>query len=202
MGRKSISHIRKPEILLHTYKVVEDEGFMGMTIGKIANRMGVNSGLLIHYFKSKEGLIMEMVDYLFEISMTAYQQELEQHTLPKDRFKAMIDIMFDTTGSGPQRGAVFWSCYAMGFRNQGIRERILNIQQKFLEFGVAEIQLWEDGGLVTVQDKKKAMATLMGLSEGFGVIRDSVKGLDSLDEIAASMKESALKALGLNESPF
>jgi hypothetical protein len=38
MGRKSISHIRKPEILHHTYKVVEDEGFMGMTIGKVATR--------------------------------------------------------------------------------------------------------------------------------------------------------------------
>ena len=78
MGRKSISHIRKPEILCHTYKVVEEEGFMGMTIGKIAGRMGVNSGLLIHYFKSKEGLIMEMVDYLYKISMKAYHSELEQ----------------------------------------------------------------------------------------------------------------------------
>ncbi len=198
MGRKSISHIRKPEILLHTYKVVEDEGFMGMTIGKIANRMGVNSGLLIHYFKSKEGLIMEMVDYLFEISMTAYHKELEKHTDPRARFEAMIEIMFDTTGKGPQRGAVFWSCYAMGFRKKGIRDRILNIQKKFLEFGIAEIQLWEDSGLVTVPDKEKAMATIMGLSEGFGIIRDSVKDLDSLEEIATSMKESALKALGIS----
>ena len=198
MGRKSISHIRKPEILLHTYKVVEDEGFMGMTIGKIANRMGVNSGLLIHYFKSKDGLVMEMVDYLFEVSMSSYQKELEKHTSPRDRFHAFMDILFDPTGESPHRGAVFWSCYAMGFRNPGIRERIKNIQKQFLEFGIAEIEQWEADGVVKVRDKEKAMATIMALSEGFGILRNSVDHLASLDEIASSMKASALESLGLD----
>ena len=124
MGRKSISHIRKPEILRHTYKVVEEEGFKGMTIGKIAKRMGVNSGLLIHYFKSKEGLIMEMVDYLYESSMNHYIKELEVMTSPRERLESLLDILFDTSGTRPQRDAVFWSCYAMGFRDEKIREKI------------------------------------------------------------------------------
>ena len=196
MGRKSISHIRKPEILLHTYKVVEEEGFMGMTIGKIANRMKVNSGLLIHYFKSKEGLIMEMVDYLFEISLSAYQKELEKYTTPKERFDCLMEILFTCSGKGPQRDAVFWSCYAMGFRNPDIKERIQDMQKKFIEFGMKEIQSYEDHGLLSVPDKEKAAATVLALSEGFGILRNSVKNLDSLEEIGASMKQSALEALG------
>ncbi len=196
MGRKSISHIRKPEILRHTYKVVEEEGFMGMTIGKIANRMGVNSGLLIHYFKSKEGLIMEMVDYLFTISMETYHAELEKYTSPKARFHGLMHILFSTSDKGPQRDAVFWSCYAMGFRNAEIRERIQDMQKKFIAFGVKEIASWEDAGLVTVQDKEKAAATILALSEGFGILRNSLKDLNSLEEIAGSMRHCALKALG------
>ncbi|MCG8550395.1 MAG: TetR/AcrR family transcriptional regulator, partial [Desulfobacterales bacterium] len=109
MGRKSISHIRKPEILRHTYKVVEEEGFKGMTIGKIAKRMGVNSGLLIHYFKSKEGLIMEMVDFLYETSMNNYLKELETLTSPQERMDTLLGILFDAGGTWPQRDAVFWS---------------------------------------------------------------------------------------------
>lgn len=196
MGRKSISHIRKPEILLHTYKVVEEEGFMGMTIGKIANRMGVNSGLLIHYFKSKEGLIMEMVDYLFEVSLSAYLKELEQCTTPKERFDRFMGILFTCSCKGPQRDAVFWSCYAMGFRNRDIKERIQAMQKKFIEFGVREIRAWEAHGLVSVPDKEKAAATILALSEGLGILRNSTNDLDALPEIAASMKQSALKALG------
>ncbi|MGM0393659.1 MAG: TetR/AcrR family transcriptional regulator [Thermodesulfobacteriota bacterium] len=195
MGRKSISHIRKPEILRHTYQVVEDEGFMGMTIGKIANRMGVNSGLLIHYFKSKEGLIMEMVDYLFKISMESYHAELEKHTTPEDRFQCLMHILFSTSSKGPQRDAVFWSCYAMGFRNPDIRDRIQAMQKKFIAFGIKEITAWENAGLVNVPDKEKAAATILALSEGLGILRNSLKHLDSLEEIARSMRQSALEAL-------
>ena len=200
MGRKSISHIRKPEILRHTYKVVEEEGFMGMTIGKIASRMGVNSGLLIHYFKSKEGLIMEMVDYLFKISMTAYHKELEKYTTPKERFHGLMRILFSTSGKGPQRDAVFWSCYAMGFRNPDIRERIQGMQKKFIAFGVKEIASWEEAGLVRVPDKEKAAATILALSEGFGILRNSLTDLHSLEEIAHSMQQCALEALGAAKS--
>ena len=201
MGRKSISHIRKPEILRHTYKVVEEEGFMGMTIGKIATRMGVNSGLLIHYFKSKEGLIMEMVEYLYKSSMTAYLEELKKYTTPRERLEGLLDMVFDTSGTMPQRDAVFWSCYAMGFRNDKIREKIKGLMGKFIAFGMAEIEAWEKNGLVKVADKEKASATILALSEGFGILRNSVDDMATLKEIALFMKKSALTALELQTLP-
>ncbi len=195
MGRKSISHIRKPEILRHTYKVVEEEGFKGMTIGKIAKRMGVNSGLLIHYFKSKEGLIMEMVDFLYESSLNQYLKELETLTSPRDRMESLLDILFDTSGKRPQKDAVFWSCYAMGFRNEQIREKIQGMMTKFIDFGVAEFETWETDGLANVTNKRKAAAIILALSEGFGILRNSIDDPKTLMEVAQFMKASALTAL-------
>ncbi|WP_035237825.1 TetR/AcrR family transcriptional regulator [Desulfobacter vibrioformis] len=195
MGRKSISHIRKPEILRHTYKVVEEEGFKGMTIGKIAKRMGVNSGLLIHYFKSKEGLIMEMVDFLYESSMNHYLKELETLTSSRERMETLLEILFDTSGTWPQRDAVFWSCYAMGFRDEKIRERIRGMMLKFIEFGIEEISGWEETGLASVEDKKKAAAKIFALSEGFGIVKNSVDDPDLIKEIADFFKNTTLKIL-------
>ncbi|MCG8634693.1 MAG: TetR/AcrR family transcriptional regulator [Desulfobacterales bacterium] len=195
MGRKSISHIRKPEILRHTYKVVEEEGFKGMTIGKIAKRMGVNSGLLIHYFKSKEGLIMEMVDFLYESSMNHYLKELESLTSPKERLVALLDILFDTSGTRPQRDAVFWSCYAMGFRDEKIREKIQAMMIRFIEFGVEEIQAWEETGLAKVADKEMAAAKILALSEGFGILKNSVDDPDTVESVAQFMKDTALSTI-------
>ncbi|MGD9823021.1 TetR/AcrR family transcriptional regulator [Desulfobacter sp.] len=195
MGRKSISHIRKPEILRHTYKVVEEEGFKGMTIGKIAKRMGVNSGLLIHYFKSKEGLIMEMVDFLYEISMNHYLKELETLTSSRERMETLLEILFDTSGTWPQRDAVFWSCYAMGFRDEKIRERIRGIMFKLIEFGIEEISGWEETGFASVEDKKKAAAKIFALSEGFGIVKNSLDDPDLIKEIADFFKNTTLKIL-------
>ncbi|WDP90242.1 MAG: TetR family transcriptional regulator [Desulfobacter sp.] len=195
MGRKSISHIRKPEILRHTYKVVEEEGFKGMTIGKIAKRMGVNSGLLIHYFKSKEGLIMEMVDFLYESSMNQYLEELKDLTTPKERMTTLLDILFDTSGKRPQRDAVFWSCYAMGFRDEKIREKIKAMMTRFIEFGIEEIVGWEEIGLANVDDKKKALVKILALSEGFGILKNSVDDEDAVEDAADFMKTATLKIL-------
>ncbi len=195
MGRKSISHIRKPEILRHTYKVVEEEGFKGMTIGKIAKRMGVNSGLLIHYFKSKEGLIMEMVDFLYDSSMNHYINELESLTTPKERLESLLDILFDTSGTRPQRDVVFWSCYAMGFRDEQIREKIKAMMLRFIEFGVDEILGWEETGLAKVEDKKKAAAKILALSEGFGILKNSVDDPEIVQEVAEFMKNTTLETL-------
>jgi AcrR family transcriptional regulator len=201
MGRKSISHIRKPEILRHTYKVVEEEGFMGMTIGKVATRMGVNSGLLIHYFKSKEGLIMEMVDYLYESSMTVYLEELKRYTTPKERLDGLLEMVFDTSGTMPQRDAVFWSCYAMGFRNEQIRDKIKGLMKRFIDFGIAEMDVWEENGLIKLADKEKAAATILALSEGFGILRNSIDDSETLKEICQFMKKTALTALEIQPTP-
>ncbi|WDP84886.1 MAG: TetR family transcriptional regulator [Desulfobacter sp.] len=200
MGRKSISHIRKPEILRHTYKVVEEEGFKGMTIGKIAKRMGVNSGLIIHYFKSKEGLIMEMVDFLYQSSMNQYLKELETLTTPKERMESLMEILFDTSGTLPQRDAVFWSCYAMGFRDDQIREKIKAMMIKFIDFGVKEIQGWENTGLASVEDKAKAAAKILALSEGFGILRNSIDDPETIQEVARFMKETTLNTLNCRSS--
>ena len=195
MGRKSISHIRKPEILKHTYKVVEEEGFKGMTIGKIAKRMGVNSGLLIHYFKSKEGLIMEMVDYLYESSISQYSKELESLTTPRERMESLLNILFDTSGTLPQRDAVFWSCYAMGFRDEQIREKIKAMMNRFIDFGIEEIIGWEETGLAKVEDKRRAVAKVIAMSEGFGILKNSTDDSDTVEEVARFMKASTLDLL-------
>lgn len=200
MGRKSISHIRKPEILKHTYKVVEEEGFKGMTIGKIAKRMGVNSGLLIHYFKSKEGLIMEMVDYLYESSISQYLKELESLTTPKERMESLLNILFDTSGTLPQRDAVFWSCYAMGFRDEQIREKIKAMMNRFIDFGIEEIIGWEETGLAKVEDKRKAVAKVIAMSEGFGILKNSTDDPDTVEEVARFMKASTLDLLNCKSS--
>jgi len=166
-----------------------------MTIGKIAKRMGVNSGLLIHYFKSKEGLILEMVDFLYESSMNHYLTELETLTTPRERMECLLNIFFDTSGTMPQRDAVFWSCYAMGFRDENIRKKIKAMMTRFIDFGIEEIMGWEETGLASVDDKQKAAAKILALSEGFGILKNSVDDPETIDEVARFMKETTLGIL-------
>ncbi|SDP39591.1 TetR/AcrR family transcriptional regulator [Desulforhopalus singaporensis] len=197
MGRKSKSHIRKPEILRHTYKVVEEEGFVGTTITKIASRMGVNSGLLIHYFKNKDELILALVDYLLETSIESYHKLLNGQMTPAQRLKTLIDIFFEPNGKSPTRGKVYWSCYAMGLRNEKVWKRIQKLNQKFIEFAISEMELYEKAGLIKVEDKDLAAITAFTIIEGFGYVRYTLGDVQKLDQLSRIMKKQAMEALGV-----
>jgi hypothetical protein len=101
----------------------------------------------------------------------------------------------------PQRDAVFWSCYAMGFRNDQIRAKIKDLMKRFIDFGIAEMEVWEVNGLVKIADKERAAETILALSEGFGILRNSVDDMATLKEISLFMKKTALTALELQDIP-
>ena len=73
--------------------------------------------------------------------------------------------------------------------------------KKFINFGIVEIQGWEENGLVNVDDKEKAAATILALSEGFGILRNSIDDMDTLKEISLFMKKTALNTLKSQYTP-
>lgn len=199
MGRKSISHIRKPEILIHAYKVVEEEGFVGTTIAKIADRMGVNSGLLIHYFKTKENLILELVDYLLETTLESYRKLLDDRSTPRERLNTMLNAIFEPSGKNPRRGNVFWSCYALGLRNRKVWERMQKLNQRLIEYCLSEIELYEKAGFIKLQNKEEVATIVFAIFEGYGYFRSTLPDNPHLSQVAKSMKKNVLDLFGLVE---
>ncbi len=43
-----------------------EEGFDGASIGKIAKRVNIRPPLIIHYFKTKENLTLEWVEFFIQ----------------------------------------------------------------------------------------------------------------------------------------
>ena len=95
MGRKSKADERKREILVHFYEVVKEEGFENASIAKIADRMEVNPSLLIHYFKTKEEMVVDLVDFLLDRYNLDEQAEKLSHVKDiKKRFEFVLHMFF------------------------------------------------------------------------------------------------------------
>ena len=171
MGRKSIAHIRKPDILKHTYRLVAEEGLAGMSINKIAKRMDANPGIVMHYFKNKEGLILALVDYMLEKAEAFLDSEYEKYEDPRQNFKHWAEYYFQIDENPPMRQSVFWSCYALSFRNEKVKEGIQHMYKRFAERIAERLELYEKQGLVKVGKKEEAATIMLTLIEGFGYFR-------------------------------
>ena len=169
MGRKSISNIRKPEILEHVYEVLKDEGIQGTTLSKIADHMGVNSSLLIHYFKTKDNMMAEFVDSLAERYANYFQRyskKIGKIKKPDVRLNAMLDLLFDPDWDVSADASVFWACFYMSFKNEKIKERFRIIYTGLMNGIAEEIRKQAIKGHSNESDSEKVAMTIISLIDG------------------------------------
>lgn len=184
MGRKDKSDIRKPEILDHLRKVMEAEGIEGTTLAKVARSMGVNSGLLIHYFKSKEEMIVAMVDRLVDIYEEIYRRRLARLDNPEARLEKIMESLFRTDPMMRENDSVFYACYVMSFRNPRIRSRFKHMFDRFRTRLADEIAAFMAAGIVRVTDPVKTADIIITVIEGINFYRTMLGDDAKIEETA------------------
>ena len=123
MGRKSKADERKREILKHFYNVLNTEGYAGATLEKVAKIMGVHSSLLVHYFKSKEEMMLALVDSITDSYVNFFLHELDHIRDPDQPLKNSLDLVFSRKWTGVVDAGVFYGPYMdLTFRNRKVKE--------------------------------------------------------------------------------
>jgi len=184
MGRKSRADTRKPEIVEHLYKVMTTEGLQGATLSKVAESMGVNSSLLIHYFKSKDDMLVALVDFLGE-EYTRYfnddRPKWENIQDDQDRIEAFVDAIFEPEWDEVVDKSVFWACFYLGFRYKRVRARFRRMFLQYKENLVGELR-----GLFGEKDSssenlERIAVSVISLLEGYAYYLTGI-GDDSPDK--------------------
>ena len=143
MGRKSKANLRKPEILEHFYQVLNSEGFENVSIAKVAQHMDVNPSLLIHYFHTKEAMVVEFVDYLLHRYETALVQELQSQEQPQQRLEIVLNLLFGPKWTSLTDPSAFYACYYLALRNAQVLERFQTMYLHFKQYLLKEIHVWQ-----------------------------------------------------------
>jgi TetR/AcrR family transcriptional repressor of bet genes len=94
MGKRSIKAIRRDELMDAAIEVVGTEGLNGATMAVIASRAGMSTGLVNHYFESKEELLALALRNLSNLFRQDILDMLPADPTPQQRLKAIIDGSF------------------------------------------------------------------------------------------------------------
>jgi len=166
MGRKSKAEVRKKEILEHFYIVLRDEGFENASIAKIADLMGVNPSLLIHYFKTKEEIVVAFVGFLLERYEDTFGELMLKAKTPEERFYGVLDTLFSEEWLTFSDQTVFYACYYLSTRNDRIKERFQGMYFRFKEFLIPQIEEWMELGIIKKEDPQNIADYLIIMNEG------------------------------------
>ena len=129
MGRKSIKEIRRKEIVKVFYNVAISEGLENTSIAKIALELDCNPSLIIHYFETKDELIYGLIDYILERYSNIFVLDNSEIS-SKEEFAELIDQLFTRKWNELIDDGVFYSCYALTFKNDKIKRKFKVLHQQ------------------------------------------------------------------------
>ena len=91
MPKVGMQPIRRQQLIEATLSTVNELGFAETSIQQIAQRAGVSTGIISHYFKGKNGLIEATMRYLLQqLGHALKDQQAHIGTDPKQRLMAIV----------------------------------------------------------------------------------------------------------------
>jgi len=190
--------LRKREILENFYQVLAEEGLEGASIAKVAARMGIHPSLIIHYFSTKEEMVVDLVDYILHIYEDTFLPPLNKIKDPKERLEKTIEAVFGLDWTRLADSGVFYACYSLSFRNRRVREQFQKMYSRLREVLVEEITEYMEKKIIIKSDPYKLADLIVSLVQGYDFYRSLMDNDEQFDELALFLKENTLAILKID----
>lgn len=156
---------RKPSILRAFYHVIEGEGFENASVAKVAKRAGVHPSLIIHYFGTKERMVLALVDDVLQ-TYGVLIRKLPKSGQPQERLDRLLTLIWSREWHEAASFGVVFSFLALSQRDEAVMARVQNLYDHFRSYLARQIQFFAESGIIRVNDNQAAVEALISLSEG------------------------------------
>ena len=153
--KRQNAEVRKPDILMNFYRVILDEGIEGASIGKVAKRMKINPSLIIHYFQTRENLIIALVDYIIRRAGEIYRELIVESGDPGRRLRSLVEIFFSEAWYGMSDLSGDFAILSMSGREPRIHARLKEMYDILKKLIIGEMAKIRDAGGAGVSEEER-----------------------------------------------
>lgn len=195
MRKNKNSTLRKPEILESYYQVLIQEGLEGASIGKIAKHLDIHPSLIIHYFKNKENMKLELIDLLIKKYKSPDMINFEQIDDDEKRFQALIDVLFSFDWSRTVDPGIHFGFYYLSFRNKEIQKRFKRMFIWLRDYIQEQLLYFNKKNIININDEKQAADLIVTLMEGLEFHSHFLSENQSFDVFSQISKKNIIHVL-------
>lgn len=195
MGRKSKVEVRKKEILDNFYIILKEEGFENASIAKIAKRMEVNPSLLIHYFKTKEQMVVAFVEKLLKDHEENFRTKIAAAQNDRAKLEEVLEVLFSEEWLNSSDPTVFYACYYLSTKNQRIKTRFKEMYTGFKEILVPQVRSWIEAKIIKDQNPEVVADYIIIMNEGLLYYDKLMSDPKGFRQRARYLKNAVMKTL-------
>ncbi|RVU00685.1 TetR/AcrR family transcriptional regulator [Mucilaginibacter limnophilus] len=196
MGRKSLKEDQQKKIIEAFYEVAKREGIENTSFGKVAKELDMHPSLVVHYFATKEEMLLGLIDHIIVSYQNIYQAE-EGHSDPLDTLVDVMHNIFSRKWNNYIDDSIFYNCFALIFRNQAIKQQFRELHVLLRKWLENLIQSCVDRGLLDHPDPAMAADLIFVISDGAYYFMSMIDDPGKYDLHMARYKQEAFKLLRL-----
>lgn len=164
--RPNVSDERKSQILNAAEGVFTKKGFDEARMDDIAEETGLSKGTLYLYFKSKDELILAILDRIFQREFRQLEN-LEQDSLSAtEAIWKLSDIMARDIVGMLRLLPILYNFLALAFRNRHVQRAMKNYVNRYFEILIPIIQSGIDSGEFRPVDAREVAIAGGAIIEG------------------------------------
>jgi TetR/AcrR family transcriptional regulator, transcriptional repressor of bet genes len=190
-----IRDIRRKDMQQVAFDILAEEGFHGVTLAKVAERLGMSRGLVHHYFSSKDELLEAAVRFGNRLISEEIAASLRRCKSPHERLTTICNGNFDERMYIASR-AQYWISYCAQATFSARFARLLNVQNARMRSNL----LHELRQLLPKVEAESGAEMIAMLMDGIWV-RMAVTKAEPSREAALSMLTSLVDSLLGSSSP-
>ena len=166
MGRKNISVRRRKEIIISFYEVSRDIGLENASIAKLAEHMKISKGLVLHYFKNKEELLLGLNEYILDQHLRAMISENIPIMNCKKNVIEFIENLFTRTWNVYFDDGVFYSCYALIYRIPEVKKSFKSYLLKLHDVLFKHLEEAKQNNIIANSNLKEVVEIIFAQIDG------------------------------------
>lgn len=166
MGRKNIGDQRRSEIIISFYEVSRSLGLENASIAKLAQHMGISKGLVLHYFKNREELLLGLNEYILEQHLRVMVSEDIGKMDCKEHVIHFIENLFTRAWNTYFDDGVFYSCYALVYRVPEFKESFKSYLIELHEVLYKKLEEAVAFDVIVATDLKELTEVIFALIDG------------------------------------
>jgi len=193
MPKVGMEEIRREQVIAATTRCIVKKGVVNLSIKNIAAEAGVSTGIIYHYFKNKEEILIQVIKTTFWQSHSAVMETVEPLSSSKEKLFRHIENI----NAVPKANPDFYTVLLNYLGQAGSNDQVNAILTKFFTNLISYVE-----GYLNTGAKEKEFAIpihhhlpkiVIALGMGLGIMWSIDNDLFDLDEMGETFKDLVQK---------
>jgi TetR/AcrR family fatty acid metabolism transcriptional regulator len=186
--RPDVSEKRRTEIVEAAAHVFAEKGFDGARMDDIVSETGLSKGLLYWYFKSKDAIIVALLERLLKPELDRVHALATAPGTARERLVAFADSMVTDIERMEKLMPITFDFYAIAFRNRTMKKTFREFFRIFTDGIESVIDQGIRSGEFRRVDSRRVALAFMAASEGNLLLWVFDRSLSDLAQLRLSIE--------------